>query len=275
MKVGSCAPNLTRKHPRARTGRAITLLDCLVVMVVVAMLVWFVILPSLARSGTRRVPRIQCANNLKQVGLAFRQFATDNNDQSPQSLSTNEGGIKELLNVGSDGTGDPTQTFWVFTAMSNELATPKTVRCPSDKQRAAISNFCGMAYATPLAQGGQNASLSYFVNLAADPNQPLAILAGDRNLSTVTNAKRASDYDAFFRVEQRIRPADAKPGGGYASLEFQKSIHYFAKENLRQGNILLADGSVRPATGPRVRELILASTNELRLIFPFVPGKNE
>jgi prepilin-type processing-associated H-X9-DG protein len=132
-----------------------------------------------------------------------------------------------------------------------------------------ISNFCGMAYATPLAQGGQNASVSYFVNLDASEFTPQAILSGDRNLSTVTNDKRASDYDAFFSVEHRIQPDEVRRGRPYASLGFQKNIHNF------QGNILLADGSVHPATGARVREQILASTNIHRLIFPFVPGKNE
>jgi hypothetical protein len=118
--------------------------------------------------------------------------------------------------------------------------------------------------------------VSYFVNLDADERRPQSIVSGDRNLSTVTNAKRAQDYDAFFSLEHRLRPEDVRPGGTAAGLDFQKSMHYLAGSHVsRVGNILLADGSAHPATGATVRQQILASTNVHRLIFPFVPGKNE
>jgi hypothetical protein len=51
--------------------------------------------------------RIQCVNNLKQIGLAMRIWAGDNNDKYPTSLMV----------------------------MSNELSTPKILICPSDKAR--------------------------------------------------------------------------------------------------------------------------------------------
>lgn len=51
--------------------------------------------------------RIQCVNNLKQVGLAMRIWAGDNNDKYPTSL----------------------------VVMSNELSTPKILICPSDTAR--------------------------------------------------------------------------------------------------------------------------------------------
>jgi prepilin-type processing-associated H-X9-DG protein len=240
----------------------------LLVVVAVLSLLAAMLLPAFVPQ--RRPPtRMNCLNNLKQVGLAFRIFAAGHQGKFPPMLGTNEGGVKEWVNTAPGGAGDPAQTFRVFVAMSNELATPKAVVCAADKNRVAITNFHGMAYATPLAQGGQNASLSYFVNLGADETQPQAILAGDRNLSTGTNARRATDYDAFFRVEQRIRPADVKPGGAYANLEFHDTIHR------RQGNVALADGSVQPVPSAKFRAQILASTNVHRLIFPFVPGKNE
>ena len=51
--------------------------------------------------------RIQCVNNLKQVGLAIRVWAGDNNEKYPTSLIV----------------------------MSNELSTTKVLICPSDKAR--------------------------------------------------------------------------------------------------------------------------------------------
>jgi prepilin-type processing-associated H-X9-DG protein len=251
----------------ARRFQALTMVELMMVVAVLAVLA-VLTLQWIIRPRARG-ERIHCANILQAVGLTFRMFATDNEDRFPPMLGTDEGGVKELVHTGPDGAGDPAQTFRVFAAMSNELATPKVVVCSADKSRVAITNFYGMAYATPLAQGGQNASVSYFVNLDADEMQPQAILAGDRNLSTLTNARRATDYDAFFSVQQHIRPADVKPGGAYANLEFHDTIHR------RQGNVALADGSVQSVTGAKLRAQILASTNVHRLIFPFVPGKNE
>jgi hypothetical protein len=46
----------------------------------------------------RQGAKINCANNLKQIGLSFRQFATDQQDRFPMSLSTNEGGASEYVN---------------------------------------------------------------------------------------------------------------------------------------------------------------------------------
>lgn len=247
--------------------RALTLVECLFLVLAVALLFYAVMLPRLTARKPR--PRLHCANNLRQVALSFIMFATDNNGRFPQHLNTNEGGVKELVFRGNRAWGDPTRTFWVFVGMSNELAIPKTVVCPADTNRVAISNFYGMAYGTPLAQGGQNASVSYFVNLAADSQTPEAILAGDRNLSYVADSKRPEDYDAFFSVEHRIQPEQVKTGGLYGGLEFHRSIHS------QRGCIMLVDGSFPGTTnGAGVRQQILASSNEHRLIFPYVPGRN-
>jgi hypothetical protein len=97
---------------------------------------------------------MNCLNNLKQVGLAFRIFAAGHQGKFPPMLGTNDGGVMELVHTGPSGAGNPAQTFQVFVALSNELATPRTVVCPRDTSRAAVNNFYGMAYATPLAQGG-------------------------------------------------------------------------------------------------------------------------
>jgi len=58
----------------------------------------------------QQAERIQCVNNLKQIGLAMRVWAGDNNDKYPPSLS----------------------------AMTNELGTIKILICPSDTTKAFI-----------------------------------------------------------------------------------------------------------------------------------------
>lgn len=60
-----------------------------------------------------RAASIQCVNNLKQMGLAVRIYATDNGDEFPPDIL----------------------------AMKNELATPKILVCPSDPGRTAADNW--------------------------------------------------------------------------------------------------------------------------------------
>jgi len=78
-------------------------------------------------------PRINCANNLKQVGLAFRTWAIDNDGRFPMQVSVTNGGTMELVSSGL--------VFPHFQVMSNELSTPKILFCRADTQRTNANNF--------------------------------------------------------------------------------------------------------------------------------------
>lgn len=86
-----------------------------------------------------KAQQINCINNLKQIGLAFRIWAGDNNGQFPFNVSTNAGGTMELCRLGEDGFDLSAAIH--FQVMSNELNTPKILVCPDDKTRKPLLVF--------------------------------------------------------------------------------------------------------------------------------------
>jgi len=92
-----------------------------------------------SRHDWPRAQRINCVNNLKQIGVAFRTWALDNADRYPCNVPTNAGGVMEVCAIAGDGfDSNPAATFQV---MSNELSTPLILVCPHDKSKAPATNF--------------------------------------------------------------------------------------------------------------------------------------
>jgi hypothetical protein len=148
--------------PRHFTRPGFTLVGLLVIIAVIAILA-AMLLPALA-SAKRKAQRINCVNNLKQDGLAFRLWAGDNGDKYRMAVSTNKNGTMEYAEDGN--------AFRHFQVMSNELSTPKILICPADDRTAAAS-FARL----------KNQNVSYFVGLNATEVRPQMLLTGDRNVT--------------------------------------------------------------------------------------------
>jgi prepilin-type processing-associated H-X9-DG protein len=148
--------------PRHFTRQGFTLVGLLIIIAVLGILAAMLI-PALV-SAKGKSKRIQCVNNMKQDGLAFRLWEGDNGDKYPMAVSTNKGGTMEYAEDGN--------AFRHFQVMSNELSTPKILVCPADNRTAAAS-FARL----------ENQNVSYFIGLDAEETRPQMLLTGDRNVT--------------------------------------------------------------------------------------------
>lgn len=222
------------------SAAGLTLVEVLVVIAVLVVLVG-VLLPALA--PPHGPMKINCANNLKQIGLSFRIWAGDNGDRYPMQLSVTNGGTMEHVASGA---------AWPhFEVLSNELNTPKVLVCSKDKPRAqALDEING-----PLRKRGihghafspgRRFPLSYFVGLDAEESKPTMLLAGDDNLAI-----------------------GGKPvTSGLLNLWTKSAVGWHKPRHPNGGNICFADGSVLQVNREQLRQALAntgVATNRLAI----------
>src|SRR5213596_2841796 len=130
-----------------KPNRAFTLAELLVCVGIVFLVALVLVRP--AGLGTRgKAERIRCVNNLKDLALAQRIFASDNSEPT----------------LKNETTATAANYFQIW---SNQLSTPNVLICPTDRRATVSSNFATLS----------NLNVSYFANLA--PTNQGVFLFGD------------------------------------------------------------------------------------------------
>ena len=226
-------------------NRAFTLIELLVVIAIIAILA-AMLLPALAQAK-RRARRIECVNNLKQVTLAFKVWAGDNNDRYPMAIGSTQLGAKEAIGRAATGANQYCQgVYSMFLVMSNELNTPRILFCPAetDLQRAQATTWTTQN--VPLGQVAylNDYNVSYFVGVDANDTFPQMFLTGDHNMGTGTGGNNGNNPPvSWYGNGTKKNPygnfVSFTPNNVPTTLGWTDDIHQ------KQGNVALADASVQ------------------------------
>jgi prepilin-type N-terminal cleavage/methylation domain-containing protein/prepilin-type processing-associated H-X9-DG protein len=260
---------LVRNMPEQK--RAFTLIELLVVIAIVAMLA-ATLLPALA-GAQPRARRLTCSNNLKQAGVAFRTWAISHNGNMPMQVAYVGGGdaddvgfrILAATQKSSPISGSRGVSM-MFLRMANELTTPKILFCPAEYEsylRQAATTFSGVpaAGAVPYTN---DLNVSYFFGVDAQETYPRMLLTGDHNLGGNANPPTVPYLSA---------PSTGTPfvylGTNFAVNQgptFLNTMH------AKQGNVVLADGSVEYFSRTELQDALRNSGDKGRVVGVFVQG---
>jgi prepilin-type processing-associated H-X9-DG protein len=261
----------------SKQNLAFTVIELLVVLATLGICA-VMVMPALARTGPS-VARLNCAANLKQIGLAFQNWRNAHVRLYPMNAYNASGGPPGLIAGqtiaasanASAAANAATVEYAVFGVMSNELSTPKICVCPSD-ERSPHTNFtmsvagnAGAQVAQPAAAGSvsdpapayfNNFKLSYFLGVNARDSNPQMILAGDRNIwGYLGNTTTPPNVNGYGNANSTEFAMGTNWGTGTVTFPAWSP----SKMHQGKGNVLLADGSVQQLDSVHLRQQLSAT----------------
>ena len=263
------------KNSAHQRTRAFTIEELLVVVVTIGLFA-AVLVPALTRTH-RPAKRIQCVSRQKQMGTAFRVFASDNGDLYPLQATTNAyvvptGATTTQVNSAAAESWQVAQCLW------KEVISPQILLCPADWERTKfrrVTDFNGVAGATGGVSksslghpANRNNAVSYAFGVAADESRPQGVLIVDRNVNNVGLAGAGVATNVALTRSRVVLEATAGPT--QAVWVMGTRVH-----DLLQGNLAFADGSVQQATAEVMRQSFENAakaygtiTNQNLMLFP-------
>lgn len=254
--------------------RAFTLVELIVVMAGIAILA-ACMLPALAATKPK-AERLNCSNNLRQVGIAFRSWVIAHDGRTPQTTSDAQGGysgqvgLRVLTAQQWNGYGGSRGVSMIFLSLSNNLSSPKSLYCPAEYEinyREPATTFAGVV---PSGSNGvpytNDLNCSYFLGVDASGTAPRMLLAGDHNLGgngnppTTPFLAAPNSGSAFwslgtnFAVNQGPAWMDNMHGQQGNALMADCSVEYFTRSDLQKalkatGDLPRSPGVFTLATG--------------------------
>lgn len=243
---------------------AFTWVEMLVVIVCVVVLLVGMILPAMTK-GRGKNSRINCVNNLKNIGLACRIVATDNGNCLPwEFTATNRPAALPTNYATFPGSPlPPSQGVAAnFAVLSNELSSLSILVCPQDRKRAPVKTNSWAHLMAPAQMTTRDRMVSYFIGTSAREDLPQSILSGDRNMAGGPFGPDTNTPPSQVALRVPLTTGRAS----FNATVYTPDIHRQA------GNLLLGDGSVQQVSSGRLNEQLwdakTTSQSDLTFLFP-------
>ena len=263
--------NYMKKLPKPTL--AFTVIELFAVVSTLALL-GVMLLPALARTKASS-KRISCADNLKQIGLAFQGFAADHGDAFPTRVTVANGGYGDLIGFRTVSSSQATSrgVFGFFMVTSNYLASPKVVICPAENEiRSAANTFSGVipVGSTNVVPFINDLNTSYSVGVDATASKPQMLLSGDHNLGSDGNVVPTS---GFVVPTLQYHP-DFKVSLGNIFMT-NAGVGWLNTMHIKQGNEVMGDCSVQQLNRDHLQQTLRNSGdtgNPSAPLFTIPPG---